>query len=63
MDVAQAHTELIESVIEADDKLMESYLGGETDTGGEGFGGFCPGAAGRKRCSDCFYERQKRSGH
>ncbi len=29
MDVAQAHTELIESVIEADDKLMESYLGGE----------------------------------
>ena len=30
MDVAQAHTELIESIIEADDKLMESYLGGET---------------------------------
>jgi elongation factor G len=30
MDVGQAHTELIESVIEADDKLMESYLGGET---------------------------------
>ncbi|MFH1613715.1 MAG: elongation factor G [Planctomycetota bacterium] len=29
MDVATAHTELIESVIEADDKLMESYLGGE----------------------------------
>ncbi len=29
MDVAQAHTELIESVIEADDELMESYLGGE----------------------------------
>jgi len=29
MDVAQAHTELIESVIEADDQLMESYLGGE----------------------------------
>ena len=29
MDVAQAHTELIETVIEADDKLMESYLGGE----------------------------------
>ena len=29
MDVAQAHTDLIESVIEADDKLMESYLGGE----------------------------------
>ena len=29
MDVAQAHTELIESVIEADDNLMESYLGGE----------------------------------
>jgi len=28
-DVAQAHTELIESVIEADDELMESYLGGE----------------------------------
>jgi len=29
MDVAVAHTELIESVIEADDELMESYLGGE----------------------------------
>jgi len=29
MDLAQAHTELIESVIEADDELMESYLGGE----------------------------------
>ncbi len=29
MDVAQAHTELIETIIEADDKLMESYLGGE----------------------------------
>ena len=29
MDVAQAHTELIESVIEADDDLMETYLGGE----------------------------------
>jgi elongation factor G len=29
MDVADAHTELIESVIEADDDLMESYLGGE----------------------------------
>ncbi len=32
MDVAQAHTDLIESVIEADDKLMESYLGGEKIT-------------------------------
>ncbi len=29
MDVAKAHTELIESIIEADDELMESYLGGE----------------------------------
>jgi len=29
MDVGQAHTELIESIIEADDELMESYLGGE----------------------------------
>jgi elongation factor G len=29
MDVSQAHTDLIESVIEADDELMESYLGGE----------------------------------
>jgi len=28
-DVGQTHTELIESVIEADDALMESYLGGE----------------------------------
>src|SRR4030043_130929 len=27
-DVADAHTELIESVIEADDQLMETYLGG-----------------------------------
>jgi len=31
-DVAAAHTELIESVIEADDELMESYLGGEEIT-------------------------------
>jgi elongation factor G len=30
MDVAQAHTELVETVIEADDALMERYLGGET---------------------------------
>ncbi len=29
MDAGRAHTELIESVIEADDELMESYLGGE----------------------------------
>ncbi len=29
MDVAHAHTELIESVIEADDDLMESYLASE----------------------------------
>jgi elongation factor G len=29
MDVADAHTQLIESVIEADDQLMERYLGGE----------------------------------
>ncbi len=29
MEVAQAHTDLLESVIEADDALMESYLGGE----------------------------------
>jgi elongation factor G len=29
MDVADAHTQLIESVIEADDALMERYLGGE----------------------------------
>jgi elongation factor G len=29
MDVAEAHTQLIESVIEADDALMERYLGGE----------------------------------
>ncbi len=27
-DVAKAHTDLIESVIEADDQLMEAYLGG-----------------------------------
>jgi elongation factor G len=29
MDVGQAHTDLIESAIEADDDLMERYLGGE----------------------------------
>ncbi len=29
MDVGQAHTDLIESVIEADDELMESYLASE----------------------------------
>ncbi len=29
MDVGDAHTELIESAIEADDSLMEAYLGGE----------------------------------
>ncbi|MBE0537526.1 MAG: GTP-binding protein, partial [Phycisphaerae bacterium] len=32
MDVAQAHTELVESIVEADDALMESYLGGEQIT-------------------------------
>jgi elongation factor G len=31
-DIGSAHTELIESVIEADDELMESYLGGEEVT-------------------------------
>jgi len=29
MDVAKAHTELTENIIEADDKLMEKYLAGE----------------------------------
>ena len=29
MDVPRAHTDLIESIIEADDQLMESYLSGE----------------------------------
>jgi len=29
MDVGQAHTQLIENVVEADDALMERYLGGE----------------------------------
>ena len=29
MDAAQAHTDLLESVIEVDDELMEAYLGGE----------------------------------
>ncbi|MCE5187125.1 MAG: elongation factor G [Planctomycetaceae bacterium] len=32
MDVATAHTELMETVIEADDALMEKYLGGEEVT-------------------------------
>lgn len=31
-DVATAHTDLVESVIEADDNLMEAYLGGEEIT-------------------------------
>ncbi len=35
MDVAQAHTELIESIIEADDELMEKYLAGETISPGK----------------------------
>jgi elongation factor G len=30
MDVAQAHTQLVETIVEADDALMERYLGGET---------------------------------
>ncbi|MFA6426547.1 MAG: GTP-binding protein, partial [Phycisphaerae bacterium] len=29
MDIASAHTELVETAIEADDALMEAYLGGE----------------------------------
>jgi elongation factor G len=29
MEVKQVHTELIENIVEADDKLMESYLSGE----------------------------------
>jgi elongation factor G len=32
MDVAQAHTELVETIVEADDALMENYLGGEEIT-------------------------------
>jgi elongation factor G len=28
-DVGEAHTQLVESIIEADEKLMEAYLGGE----------------------------------
>lgn len=31
-DVAQAHTDLVENIVEADDELMESYLGGEEIT-------------------------------
>lgn len=33
MDVEAAHTELLESAVEADDELMESYLGGEEISG------------------------------
>jgi elongation factor G len=40
MNVAQAHTELIESVIEADDALMERYLGGEEIPAGQIAAGF-----------------------
>ena len=32
MDVAGAHTDLVENIVEADDDLMESYLGGEEIT-------------------------------
>ena len=35
MEVGAAHTELIENVIEADDALMESYLGGEEISAGK----------------------------
>jgi elongation factor G len=35
MDVGKAHTDLIESVIEADDELMEAYLGGEEISAGK----------------------------
>ncbi len=34
-DIASAHTELVESVIEADDELMEAYLGGEEISSGK----------------------------
>jgi len=35
MDVAQAHTELIENIIEADDELMENYLNGKEISSGK----------------------------
>ena len=34
-DIASAHTALVESVIEADDELMEAYLGGEEISSGK----------------------------
>ena len=35
MSVADAHTQLIENVVEADNALMERYLGGGSPGGGD----------------------------
>jgi len=40
MDVADAHTQLVESIVEADDALMEKYLSGETITNDQITGAF-----------------------
>lgn len=45
MDISHAHTELLESVIEADDELMESYLASEEIS--------------REKVSDVFVEAMK----
>ncbi len=39
-DVAEAHTQLIESIIEADEEMMEAYLGGEEIAPGKLAGAF-----------------------
>jgi elongation factor G len=41
MDVAKAHTDLVETIVEADDALMEKYLGGETVSPDEIASAFC----------------------
>lgn len=43
IDVAEAHTELMETIIEADEELMEAYLGGETIPPEKLGGTFCKG--------------------
>jgi len=45
-DVADAHTQLTESIIEADEELMEAYLGGEEVTAEQLAGAFVKAMAG-----------------
>ena len=63
MDVAEAHTQLIESVIEADDALMERYLGGEEIQAGADRRGVCQSPQGRHAHPDRLYGRPPRDRH